>query len=243
MFRQTYLGVYTYPAPPKDFNFLTATDEELATYGFPKRPDKRADEEHFKLWQRVMTAARSRWNGELKSLPHANRGMIPARQPAIKPSAVKPAAATSVTSINWSGVALTNKVKKFSPASFTDIYSLFTVPLTQSPFGLTGCIPDYEVLAFVGLDGYEAGQANQPNGNTDAFEGGYYSDIYCPDGSTGLPIPEYWAVFGEFGGGYEEVSTGQIAFTRRRDVCRSECWAGWLVLFSRRPHHDYLQLL
>src|ERR1700690_3396718 len=82
-------GIYPYPAPATDLNFLTATDEELATYGFPPRPDKRADEEHYKLWQKVMTAARIRWYGELKSLPYASRGMIPARQPVAKPSVVK----------------------------------------------------------------------------------------------------------------------------------------------------------
>jgi hypothetical protein len=146
--------------------------------------------------------------------------MIPARQPAEKPSAEKPAVSTSVTSLNWSGVALTNEVKKFSSASFTDIYSILTVPLVQRPFGLTGCDPNLTDVAFVGLDGYIANQAIQPG--TTALEGGYYSQDDCY--GDGTPNPAYWAEFGLFSNGYEDgfnwafaVNPGDVMYVEVND--------------------------
>ena len=51
-------SIHTYPEPPKGFNPVTATDVELATYGFPPRPDKQTDPDHYALWERAMRAAR-----------------------------------------------------------------------------------------------------------------------------------------------------------------------------------------
>lgn len=74
-------GLRTYAASPNGFNPVTATDEELATYGFPARPDKQADAQHYASWERAMLAAKIRWNGDLKPLPSSGRGMMPANEP------------------------------------------------------------------------------------------------------------------------------------------------------------------
>jgi len=68
-------GVHTYATPREGFNPLTATDEELATYGFPPRPDKQADADHYALWERAMGAAKIRWHGELKPMPASAYGI------------------------------------------------------------------------------------------------------------------------------------------------------------------------
>ena len=39
--------VHTYAAPPQGFNPVTATAEDLAAYGFPQRPDKQAELQHY----------------------------------------------------------------------------------------------------------------------------------------------------------------------------------------------------
>ena len=71
--RQTYIsaanvptnipGVHTYAEPPKGFNPVTATDVELATYGFPPRPDQQADPDDYALWEQAMTETKIRWTG------------------------------------------------------------------------------------------------------------------------------------------------------------------------------------
>lgn len=172
-------GIYTYVAPPKDFNILTATDAELATHGFPQRPDRQADAEHYRLWERAMIAAKIPWNGQLKSVPLSNREAMSASLQSLRPAPASPTpgAATSASSLNWSGVALTNKLKSFnSLTSFTDIYSVFTVPTSQPPFG-AGC-DVYQQLTWVGLDGYAAHHAIQPGGGA-ALQGGLISLTNC----------------------------------------------------------------
>ena len=45
-------GIHTYAEPPKGFNPVTATDVDLATYGFPARPDKQAKPDQYAQWER-----------------------------------------------------------------------------------------------------------------------------------------------------------------------------------------------
>jgi len=59
-------GIHTYAKPPKGFNPVTAMDVELATYGFPPRPDKQVHPGQYARWERAMRMAKIRWNGELR---------------------------------------------------------------------------------------------------------------------------------------------------------------------------------
>ena len=47
-------GIRTFPAPAADFKPLAASDEALARYGFPPRPDKQANPRGYMLWERAM---------------------------------------------------------------------------------------------------------------------------------------------------------------------------------------------
>src|SRR5271169_3174757 len=47
-------GVSTAPAPPAGFNPLRASDEALADYGFPPRPDQKAAPGAYSAWETAM---------------------------------------------------------------------------------------------------------------------------------------------------------------------------------------------
>jgi len=153
-------NIHTYPEPPKGFNPVTAPDVELATYGFPPRPDKQADPDHYALWDRAMTAARIRWHGDLKAAPSTGHGMmIPAAsspaQPVEQAQAQPQTGPTHWSNISGSGVVLDNGVKKWSKTSFNDIWTVISVPTTQLPFdNVTGCTAStFFSLSLAGIDG------------------------------------------------------------------------------------------
>src|SRR5277367_2456800 len=53
-------GVTTIAAPPKSFNPLTASDQDLEYYGFPPKPNEIAAPKAFASWQKAMTASKIR---------------------------------------------------------------------------------------------------------------------------------------------------------------------------------------
>lgn len=187
-------GIYTFPEPPQGFNPVTASDAQLITYGFPPRPDKQADPDHYALWERAMLAARIRAHGELKPLPAGLQGT--------KPAAASPMAeigqATSVpkqlSTINASGVYLTKPLTAWSnTASFNDIWSLITVPVAHGPFANgTGCTAsDYISESFAGIDAqidsFEPGWVLIPE-----LAGGVISDYSCVYGTTQYQAFAQW---------------------------------------------------
>lgn len=179
-------GVYTYPEPPNNFSPLTASNEELATYGFPTRPDKQADPDHYTLWERAMKAAKHRWNGELKPLRiNARASTGPALKPAEDQLSAAATAATGPIKANneqASGVLLNNGLTHWSStSSFTDIWSVITVPVTQLPFdNTTGCTgSNYWSVSLVGIDGYRFGSLFQPEEAV-----GVLQRINCPQTYT-----------------------------------------------------------
>jgi hypothetical protein len=129
-------GVHTYAEPPKAFNPVTATDVDLATYGFPSRPDKQADPDDYAVWERAMKRARIRWNGELKPLPSSGHGMTSSGS-SPGPDAVQSQTTTTgpqqITTLDASGIILTNKQTSFNKNSFNQIGTLMTVPTVEAP--------------------------------------------------------------------------------------------------------------
>ncbi len=173
-------GIYTYAAPPTNFKFQNATDEELATYGLPARPDKQANPERYQLWERVMVAAQNRWNGDLKPLVREKspQMMSMPEAPREMRSGAGPALPTTPTTLNWSGVALTKSLKKLGSGSFRDIYSIVSVPTGEQPFAVGGCDQYYQ-LSWMGLDGYTKLAAIQPTPPRSALMGGLVSYMTC----------------------------------------------------------------
>ena len=163
---QTYLGagtvstniaaVHAYPDPPQGFNPLTATDQELASYGFPTRPDRQASPDHYASWARAMAAAKIRWHGSLTPMNTSEHR----RQPTITPSRELVPAQVSAGPVQWSnvnaaGVILNNTAKTFGKSSFNDIWTTITVPVVQTPFDNTErcTASDYISVSYAGFDG------------------------------------------------------------------------------------------
>lgn len=170
-------GIFTYPAPPDGFNPLAASDEELAAYGIPLRPDKVEDPEGYRHWTRLamlMSDPRNRWYGELK--PRNARGSLATAVPAAAGAQVTPLTATSVTTPNWSGVVNTLPSLKWSSTkSFSWVNGEFNVPVPQQAFAIGGgniCDDDNDQASFwVGLGGFSVKGVNLGNQNNVAQTG------------------------------------------------------------------------
>lgn len=176
----TTVGAVTiFTGPPKGFNPLTASGEDLARYGLPQRPDQTADPEHYSQWARAMTSLQTRATG-LKEMPYHHSPMKPIPTQASAQSVAN--LPTGSGSVNWSGVVNTNKLAKWNVnTSFTEVESYWPVPVAQPPLnacanGITG--PFLE-STWNGIDGFS---------NGDVIQGG--SSIYST--CTGKPVYNGW---------------------------------------------------
>ena len=199
---------------------MTAADEELATYGFPPRPDKGVDADHYALWERAMTAAKIRWHGDLKSLPARGRGTIPTGSSAAQATAPEQAQPQTgprrLSNVAASGVNLTNTLKRWSPTgSFDDIWTIITVPTGQLPFASGSCFnsgsADLVTFSFAGIGGniFYSGATGYPLWQ-DGEEGGVYTDIDC---IAGTYYTAYVSWGSPFGGGVFPVNAGDLFYT------------------------------
>lgn len=193
-------GVHTYAEPPKGFSPVTATDEELATYGFPPRPDKQAHPEEYAGWERAMKLAKTPWNGELKPLPRGGHGMTLATSSGPK----------NIQTNNASGVILSSGQKSFNKNSIGNVFAFITVPTVEAP--LDNNIPcrgqGYVAIATVGIDGFVFNTGNG-YGYDPQLEGGVYEQLSCSGDIY------YFAVFG-YQGNYNIpffLNPGDVLYT------------------------------
>ncbi len=159
-------GVHAFPAPPKNFNPLTATNRELLTYGLPQRPDG-SDEKSLLHWQKSMQALKTH-AVDVKAQPYSSTSM---QSGAAVNSNVD--GTVSYTSGNWSGIANVNKDKTWNKkTSFDEVVSFWNVPVPNHPFGNLPCSegPWFEVT-WNGIDGFNNGDVVQ-GGTADYWDGG-----------------------------------------------------------------------
>lgn len=159
-------GVHAFPAPPKSFNPLTATNRELLTYGLPQRPDG-SDEKSLQHWQKSMQALKTH-AVDVKAQPYSSTSM---QSGAAVNSNVD--GTVSYTSGNWSGIANLNKDKSWNnKTSFDEVVSYWNVPVPNHPFGNLPCSegPWFEVT-WNGIDGFSNGDVVQ-GGTADYWDGG-----------------------------------------------------------------------
>jgi len=170
-------GVSIFAAPPKGFDPLKATNQELATYGLPQRPDQATQANAYEIWERGMLAAKHRADGKLDVKSFSSTNLKPVNS---QGAAVSGQSFTK--SSNWSGIAATNTNRTFNAkTSFDLVESVFNVPVAQPPFGacargITG--PFYEV-SWNGIDGFS---------NGDVVQGGSLSAADC----SGNTLYEAW---------------------------------------------------
>ncbi|MFZ1916105.1 MAG: G1 family glutamic endopeptidase [Terriglobales bacterium] len=191
--------IRTYAEPPKGFNPVTAGDVELATYGFPPRPDKQADPDRYASWAQAMASARIRWNGELKAVAgaengSAERGTVPAISSPL-PEDTPPNGPQYQSNVNAAGVILINKLTKWSDkASFDQVESIMSVSKAQAPSSYGSCTYDYKEFSFAGIDSSYASLNSTFDTLTPGLQGGVYGDVPCSGGTAGTPF--YYAEFG-----------------------------------------------
>jgi Peptidase A4 family len=193
------VGIRAYVEPPKVFNPRTASDVELAAYGFPPRPDKQADPDRYGWWERAMGLAKTRWNGELEPVPLSSKGQNEREAvPAITSHA--PADATSTgprtqMNVNAAGVILTNKLTKYNAkSSFVQAESIISVSRAQAPFS-SSCTYDYKEFSFAGLDSAWATFSSDLYSLSPGLQGGVYGDVPCGGGGVAR-TPFYYTEFG-----------------------------------------------
>jgi hypothetical protein len=179
-------GIRTFNPPPAGFNPVAATDEQLATYGFPPRPNQN-DTRNYGMWVNAMANAKNRWAGQLKATRYKSTPLREAQAP--EGAEARPEGAPTTTySLNWSGFINTNTLKKYSTtSSFYIIYSNFNVPIAQEAFNSTSfesgtiCDNDSDLVAmWNGIDGDQDQNA--------LLQGGTLSGISCAEEFSGYPM-------------------------------------------------------
>jgi Peptidase A4 family len=149
-------GIRAYPPPPKGFNTLTASDEELAAYGIPIRPDKVKDPNGYRQWVSLaplMSDPDARWYGELK--PRKGRSNLGRVDSLVNGTTFS---ASKATGKAWSGVVNTLPLTSWSSSkSFKFVQGSLNVPWPQEAFTRsTGNICDGDTdqaSLWVGLGG------------------------------------------------------------------------------------------
>lgn len=140
-----------YPVPPDGFSPLTATDEQLSTYGFPARPDT-TDTEAYDSWVSLMTG--------YKRTPVPN---IEIRKKAIvdeQTSNITNARASTIYSSNWSGYI--SDLGSSSSKFYTQVQMDYTQPKIKNVSGSCG------ISYWVGLGGGRSGSSSLVQAGTAA---------------------------------------------------------------------------
>jgi Peptidase A4 family len=175
-------GATTIAAPPEGFDVFTASDEQLADYGFPPRPNEAASPEDYAVWAKAMTASKTRI---VPKLEQTNVFHGPAKLKAESESSEE----NTLQSYNWSGYVDFSGAKKYGSSSFYYLITDVVVPVAQQAFGACTGGWDYG-SSWVGIDGDES---------NDVLQAGLEFDAYCSGGTTAtFYSPWYeWFPFGE----------------------------------------------
>jgi hypothetical protein len=155
-----------FTAPPTGFDPLNASDAELASYGFPPRPDPENAPSQYASWQRAMNASKVRVIPQLEITNIAHGPHRPA-------PAANERDATG-TSYNWSGAVDLSGATRYGKTSFYYNSAEYVIPVARQAFG--SCTGSWEYSSsWVGIDGY---------GSSDVLQAGTESDAYCAGTST-----------------------------------------------------------
>lgn len=176
-------GATTIAAPPEGFDPLTASDDRLADYGFPPRPDKTSMPTEYANWARAMAASKTR------IIPHLEQSSI-FHGPAVLTSKSNSEKEGPLQSYNWSGYVDSSGAKSYGSSSFYYVESSMIVPFAQPAGNTCTGIWDY-AYSWVGIDGNE--------GSNDILQGGIEFDALC---SLGV-VATYYSAFYEWYPGAE----------------------------------------
>jgi hypothetical protein len=166
-------GVYAFTEPPPNLNPRTASDEELAAWGFPPRPDATTAPEAYAAWARAVTAPARTIVPVLKLTDNyagPSRGVRSTEPGTVIANPV------AVTSSNWSGYVIQDTD---NPFTLEAIQGDFIVPVAQQAFG--NCTGSYDYgVAWVGIDGATINGV----GSSDVLQAGAEFDADCSASTT-----------------------------------------------------------
>ena len=194
-------GVVLYPQPPPDLDPLSASDAELAQYGFPPRPDAQSVPEAYAHWLKLVSVPRVA-NPKLSQTTIYNG---PARHVSIGETLDN--GIVSTTSNNWSGYAVTGANGTFRKNN-NFIFFEWVVPIAQQAFGVCNGFWDYS-SQWDGFDGFGSG---------DVLQAGTEADAYC-SGGTKVTFYSSWIEWYPFSETRVSVPAAQPG-----DLMGSEVW-------------------
>jgi hypothetical protein len=184
-------GVTTIAAPPKGFNPLTASDQDLEYYGFPPRPDQIAAPKAFATWQKAMSASRSR----VRPILDVTKNMA---SPATMQAAAAPPSGNAgpATSPNWAGYVNENGVTAYGSSSFYYTIADYDVPNVRQAH----CDGTWDAaITAVGIDGWGSG---------DVLQAGTIGEAYC-SGITRSAY--YYAMYEWYPYGWTTITSLSVA--------------------------------
>jgi len=172
-------GVTTSAPPPEHFDAIHASDEDLAAYGFPPRPEAATATAAYTNWAAAVGAGPERLVPRLLRTEVYHRPRI---------ATFGGGAFTAQTSTNWSGYAFRHGATVWSGNSFNRIAANLVVPAVTA----RTCDDTWNYAAsWIGLDGYASNDVLQAGVEEDATCGmdgtqTYYSPWYewYPNAST-----------------------------------------------------------
>jgi len=134
-------SVHTFAGAPAGFDPRSASDEVLATYGFPPSPNQTADPDGYARWANAMALAKHQWNGELKEHPEFSARGIALPKDALNAESSTPAVSTGPTIFNspcCAGTVNSTPVKTWSARSIDSVNAQFNEPFAQEAFAALG---------------------------------------------------------------------------------------------------------
>jgi hypothetical protein len=178
--------VNVYPAPPADFDPVSALPSELEQYGIPPRPDS-ADAVPFARWKKLVTSPQTRLTNVTAKATNVIHG--PVRNAKVQGIVGN---TTAVSSENWSAYVVTDEYGTFMPNN-SFIEAEWTVPAV----GVENCNnAPYMSSQWVGFDGYTSLDVLQAGTEVDGCPSTYYAwyewyTDYCVVNSASLPCYSY----------------------------------------------------
>jgi Peptidase A4 family len=155
---------FFYPAPPAGFAPVSASDDDLATYGFPRRPSQ-ADAS-YGTWAKFVANAKQRLANPVAEKTGIVYG-LGRRGPKPVGTGV---ANTTEADYQWSGVAVTYPYALFSA------YGNVTASSIEPNIGYENCsYGSYYAAIWAGLDGWR----DALGGNNDVLQAGFTAGA-CP---------------------------------------------------------------
>jgi hypothetical protein len=170
------VGVSLVPAPPANFNPLTASPAANAQYGIPPAPNPTAAPAAHAEWLKAVGGPTNRDAPNSIQLTPTNIFNGPALNvgrsaPYETPARVPSNSIVTTTSSNWSGDAVYNAANPFTVEA---IIGEFVVPTAHQAFGACTGAWDYS-SQWPGIDGYNS---------SDVLQAGVEADAYCSGGTT-----------------------------------------------------------